>query len=105
MDRKSHDKRMIEESRKIEKAHEKQLISNRGKKLTPRQTEILETISDHPDIGNKELCMLMGITISTLKDHVSLLQFRGLITFKSGFRGLKSYRVNKSNMRKIMLIN
>ena len=105
MDRRSHDRRMIEESRKIEKAHDKKLQINRGRKLTGKQIECLEIISDQPDIGNKELMMLLGITISTLKDHLVPLQIRGLITYKSGFRGLKSYRVNKSNMKKIMLIN
>ncbi len=96
---------MIEQSKKIQEAHEKRLLLNRGKKLTPKQIECLEIISEQPDIGNKELMMLMGITKSTLKDHLVPLQIRGLITFKSGFRGLKSYRVNKSNMKKIMLIN
>ena len=96
---------MIEQSKKIQEAHDIQILENRGKKLTPRQVEILELIAENPDIGNKELCMLLGITLSTLKEHTSPLQFRGLITFKSGFRGLKSYRVNKSNMKKIMLIN
>ncbi len=96
---------MIEASRKIEKAHEKKLLTNRGMKITPKQIECLELIEQFPDIGNKELMMILGITKSTLKDHLLPLQIRDLISFKSGFRGLKSYRVNKSNMKKIMLIN
>lgn len=105
MDRKTHDKRMIEQSRKIQRAHERQSLSKKGKLITPKQIEILKTIEEFPDVGNKELMVIMGITISTLKDHLVALQIRDLIKFKSGFRGLKSYRVNKSNMRKIMLIN
>ncbi len=101
MDRATHDKLMIEQSKKIQEAHDRQILENRGKTLTPRQIELLETIERFPDIGNKDLTMLMGITMSTLKEHVYCLQTRGLITFKSGFRGLKSYRISKTSNRKI----
>jgi DNA-binding MarR family transcriptional regulator len=93
---------MIEQSKKIQEAHDMQILKNRGKTLTPRQIELLQTIERFPDIGNKDLTILMGgITMSTLKEHIYCLQTRGLITFKSGFRGLKSYRVSKTNKRKI----
>lgn len=96
---------LVDQSRKIQKAYDTKLLLNRGGKITPRQSDVLQTISEFPDIGNKELMLILGITLSTLKDHLLPLQIRDLIRYKSGYRGLKTYRVNKTAMRKIMLIN
>lgn len=105
MDKIQHDKRMIEQSKKIQEAYEKKLLSGRGKKLTPRQINVLETIEANPDVTNKELMIILGITRSTLKEHIESLTIRDLVKFRTGIRGLKNYRVNKPVMRKIMLIN
>jgi DNA-binding MarR family transcriptional regulator len=97
---------MIEQSKKIQEAHDIQMLENRGKTLTPRQVELLQTIERFPDIGNKDLTILMGgITMSTLKEHIYCLQTRGLITFKSGFRGLKSYRISKKTSKRKIKTN
>lgn len=96
---------MIEQSRKIQEMHEKQMSKNRCKKLTPRQIEILELISEFPDIDNKNLTLLLGIARTTLKGHTTSLELRGLIKYKLDFQGAKKFRVNKTVMNKFMLIN
>mgnify|MGYP002638985178 CR=1 FL=1 len=92
---------LVEQSKRIEQAHKKNLIANRGKKVTPKQLELLKIVEEFPDIGNKNIMILLGITRSTLKEHIEAVEMRGFLKVKVGYRGIKSYRVIKSAMKKI----
>lgn len=92
MNKADHDKRMIEQSKRIEAEYKKRLMSERGKKLTPRQQDVYELIGRFPNITKKQLRMLMGIGRSSVDDHLSVLQSKGMIIAKSGDKGLLMFR-------------
>ena len=92
LDKAEHEKRMIEQSKKIEEEYQKKLQAERGSKLTPRQQEAYDIIGRFPDITKKQIRMLMGVGRSAVDDHISILQLKGMITATSGVRGALSFR-------------
>lgn len=99
MDKHEHDKRMIEQSKKIEEEYQTRLLKERGAKLSPRQQETYDIIGRFPDITKKQIRMLMGVGRSAVDDHISILQIKGMITAKAGVRGALSFRQNSKKKK------
>ncbi len=65
-------------------------------KLTPKQSEVYTLIHNNPDITKKEMMIYFGVTQSTIKDHLYVLDMNRLLRTKLlNSKGLKSYRVNR----------
>ena len=97
MNKTDHDREMIEQSKKIERAYEMRLLSGRGKKLTVKQQEMYDLVKEFPDITSKQIKFVMNITKSTFSEHMEALTIRGRVSSKTGNKGLKSYKVTKKS--------
>ena len=100
MDRTAHDKRMIAQSKKIDEAYKKNLLVNKSNKLTVKQQELYDLIGRFPDITSKQIKFCLGITRSTLGEHMENLELRGLVLSKSGTYGMKHYSQKKFKTNK-----
>lgn len=96
MNKVTHDKQMIAQSKRIEAKYKKELLLNRNKSLTERQLEIYNLIKDNKNITMTQIIMIIGITRGTLKQHLENLFTKDLIKYSIlSKRGLKGYAIKR----------